>query len=484
MLQQLAVTATDAVLAALARAGRTEDVAFSADGGRLAIAGFGTDSVILLELSIDDKPGDTSVTITGLTEIWSPQLRDPHGVAFLGTGALVVANRAGEAPIFELPAREIGLRRVWVEAVAVVGPGSGAELQAPGSVRAGQLAPDLHEVLICDNAANVVTRHVVDVRGAPSVVDGAVLAAYGLAIPDSVACSGDRSWLAVSNHDTHSVLLFADPGDLGPDDPPVGHLENVTYPHGLAFVHGDAYVVVADAGAPFLHVYARGDNDWRGVRQPVRSLRVMDDETFLRGRYNIQEGGPKGLSIDATTGVLAISSEHQTLAFFDLVDVIGPDGEHSDPTRDDGEPVRRALLRGLRNTATARADERALRAAIAAAERRGADLSEALDTARRLGDERHAASTAAQARTAKELAEARQRAREATEAASQADVARRELEANGEVLAGHVAHLEAVIADRDRQLDALRASTSWRITAPLRRMTRLRRGRRAPASRR
>ena len=44
----------------------------------------------------------------------------------------------------------------------------------------------------------------------------------------------------------------------------------------------------------------------------------MSDETYLRGRKNPEEGGPKGLDIDAGMRVLATTCEEQALAFFDL----------------------------------------------------------------------------------------------------------------------------------------------------------------------
>lgn len=47
-------------------------------------------------------------------------------------------------------------------------------------------------------------------------------------------------------------------------------------------------------------------------------MRVLDDETFQRGRSGPGEGGPKGLATDGLSRVLAITYEHQVLAFFDL----------------------------------------------------------------------------------------------------------------------------------------------------------------------
>ena len=88
-------------------------------------------------------------------------------------------------------------------------------------------------------------------------------------------------------------------------------------PHGLRFSGDGSRIFVADAGAPYIHVYANDGNGWRGVRSPITSFRVMDEAQFLRGRHNPQEGGPKGLDIDDEMNVLVVTSECQPLAFFD-----------------------------------------------------------------------------------------------------------------------------------------------------------------------
>ena len=48
----------------------------------------------------------------------------------------------------------------------------------------------------------------------------------------------------------------------------------------------------------------------------------MDDETFRRGHDGPGQGGPKGLDIDATSRVVAVTSICQPLAFFDLSAVL------------------------------------------------------------------------------------------------------------------------------------------------------------------
>ena len=83
-----------------------------------------------------------------------------------------------------------------------------------------------------------------------------------------------------------------------------------------------ALSVVVDAGAPVLRVYERGSG-WSGPHDPVRSVVVLDDETFERGRANPEEGGPKGLDIDKSGSVVAITCEEQSLAFFSLASITG-----------------------------------------------------------------------------------------------------------------------------------------------------------------
>ena len=41
-----------------------------------------------------------------------------------------------------------------------------------------------------------------------------------------------------------------------------------------------------------------------GTRDPVSSAWVMDDAIFLRGRYNVEEDGAKGIDIDSEMSVL------------------------------------------------------------------------------------------------------------------------------------------------------------------------------------
>lgn len=134
--------------------------------------------------------------------------------------------------------------------------------------------------------------------------------------------SGDGRWLAVSSHATRDVKIFDAAATLGPEAQPAGVLREADYPHGLRFGPGDGHIVVADAASPNVYVYERG-RSWAGPRDPARTVAVLDRETFLRGHSDPEEGGPKGLDIDRTGTVLAITCEEQVLAFFTVSSVLG-----------------------------------------------------------------------------------------------------------------------------------------------------------------
>jgi DNA-binding beta-propeller fold protein YncE len=166
-----------------------------------------------------------------------------------------------------------------------------------------------------------------------------VLVHQSLLVPDGVAISSDRHWIAVSNNATHSVLVYENSTTLNPAAEPVGILRRVLHPHGLRFTSDGQYVLVADAEAPQIHLYSCECNDWRGVRNPSVTVTIMDDDTFRTGHIGPGEGGPKGLDIDAGSQIVAVTSHYQPLAFFHLATLM----EHS--TANDGNDLMAADVR-------------------------------------------------------------------------------------------------------------------------------------------
>jgi hypothetical protein len=219
---------------------------------------------------------------------------------------------------------------------------------------------------------------------------------------------------------------------IGPASEPNGVLTGANYPHGLRFSADDRHVFVADAGLPFLHVFASVDGDWSGTRQPSHSSRVMSDVQFVRGKYNPQEGGPKGLDLIHEDGVVVITSEHQSLAFFDARQfgcVPGPpQAQHGD---------RGAARRTVRRISSRLAEQTAELARLRAeCEWRAVAM------------EQHERESLDHAERSRELAE---RTRQ--------DEQRHRAEISAQ---------RAEISELESSLRDIRASTAWRMTGPVR----------------
>jgi hypothetical protein len=300
-----------AVRDALATMGRTEDVRLAPSGRRLAFACYANERIALADVEITASASGPEIAVSSLDQLASPELREPHGIDFVDDDTLIVGNRAGGVDVFLLPAAGAtdGLTRI-----SPAGGGAPSLLNAPSSVAVRSLG-SVHEVLACNNWANTVTRHTLD--GSWVLSAGEVVAHKWLDLPDGVAISHDGRWLAVSNHYSHQVLVYAY-STLNQDADPVGILRGVQYPHGVRFGAGDRHLLVADAGAPYVHLFVSSKSGWQGVGYPAVTIRVMDDDTFARGQHNPQEGGPKGIDVDPRTNVLVVTSECVPLAFFDL----------------------------------------------------------------------------------------------------------------------------------------------------------------------
>ncbi|MES1255974.1 MAG: hypothetical protein ABUS56_10225 [Acidobacteriota bacterium] len=302
--------------------GRAEDVRFSPNNRRLAVAGFFRHRIAVFDIDITASATRTHVQLTRGVEISSPALNLPHGVDFLDDETLAVANRGRGVAVFKVPAGSAEAPSYDAAPVQTLPAAPAGLLSVPGSVAVVGGDEGLAEVLICNNAGCDITRHRWDGGAGAFVGSGEVLLGKWFDSPDGVGISHDRRWLAVSDHGSHSVLLHAYGPSLRDDASPDGMLRGVYYPHGVRFSRDDRYVFVADAGSPYVHLYAQEGDGWRGVRHPIAHVRIMDDPLFLRGHAHPQEGGPKGIDIDAGQHVLAVASEHRPLAFFDLPGIL------------------------------------------------------------------------------------------------------------------------------------------------------------------
>lgn len=340
---QIAFSAESEVSAAIARIGRTEDVHFSLSGSRVALAGIVENRLLIIATEADLDSSPPQVRLTDFLELSSADFKHPHGVFWVDEHTLAVANRQGAVALFELPTAWPVTRRLSLPAIQAIDV---ADLvKTPGSISVSPVGLGLVELLACNNYVNHVSRLLLDRRDNYAVIASEVLLAEGLKVPDGVARSPSGRWIAVSNHDHRCVFLFRNDGALNPESGPSGVLRGIRYPHGLRFAQDETTLLVADAGAPLVHLFRSEDRDWTGEREPATSVRVLSDEAFERGRSNPQEGGPKGIDLMGTTGLMAVSCEEQPLAFFDVRALLGPAEAVPAPSdAAEAERVREALI--------------------------------------------------------------------------------------------------------------------------------------------
>lgn len=328
LIQPIDYQAPRVVLDAIASLGRTEDIKLSATNRRLAIADFERHRILIFEISIDISEHSKSISLLDVAEITSSELHYPHGLDFIDDDKLLVANRAGEMCILVIPTKIGGSHELTPVSVL-----RSDHISTPGSVFVRTMQPNCYEALICNNYVNRVTRHQLDLSFGYSFRSSDRLLSKWLDVPDGICVSADGRWILVSNHKTHTILVFENTPSLGESSDPVGVLRRTKYPHGLRFSPDGRFLLVADAGAPRVNIYEKGVSGWVGVRDPVRSVRILSNEDYLRGRHSREHGGPKGIDINNLGNVFVMTSECQPLAFFDLTQILGTlkaaSGEHA-----------------------------------------------------------------------------------------------------------------------------------------------------------
>jgi WD40 repeat protein len=311
-----------------------EDVCFSPDGRRLALAGCYQNSISIADVNIAMDGGRPHVTVKNVVEYLSPCLKEPHGVTFLDDETIIVANRLGDVDVLRVPADAAGHQLVELPPIDL-GPGAGFEfLNVPGSLRvAGSVHGGGVEVLVANNSGNTITAHTLD-RDPIAVTSSKVLLRRGLDYPDGLAISADGEWIAVSNHAAHIVMLYQRSSSLHEDSEPQCILRGVSYPHGMCFSPDGRHLFVSATGGPYVHVFARDGQTWRGVQYPSVSVRVMQDDVFRQHpRFDQGDGGSKGIDLDRDGCVLAVTSAYQPLAFFEVAAILDRSTGQSDHAR-------------------------------------------------------------------------------------------------------------------------------------------------------
>ena len=364
--RKLELNAAGVVADALARLGRTEDINFSPDGKRLAIAGYHANSLLILDIEHAGSGLNLRIAATDYLEVSSAMFKSPHGVHWIDDATLIVANRSGGVQIYALPPCDPVVKSVVLQPVAQISKLNFRHLHTPGSVSVFPRTRNEIEVLVCNNYSHRVSRHHLERGNDFKFHAHETYLQSGLRIPDGVAHSPDGRWIAVSNHARKCINVFDASKQLDANSEGSARLVGISYPHGLRFSLGGHFMITADAGEPFVHVFQKNGEGWEGDIMPVASIRVMDDEVFARGRIhpdkhigiNREEGGPKGIDLWGESGIMAVTCEEEPLAFFDVSPLLQregpvPIGAKREITQWDPEPQAGLLERSLqavRNT--------------------------------------------------------------------------------------------------------------------------------------
>jgi 6-phosphogluconolactonase (cycloisomerase 2 family) len=317
-MHRIKITATEEVHNAIRALGRTEDAKFSPDNRRLVVVGFLRNTLFIFDVDFDLSTSDKSVSLTGLKEITSSCLKKPHSVFFIDDDTLVVANRDSEVSILALPPRGSTRTKWELNPLQTICSKQAPFLKSPSAVSMLQVDPQRYELLICNNDSDTVSRHILEKNGLLTVSRNEVFLKKNLRVPDGVSVNRDSRWIAISSHNGHCVFLYENTSRLNSNSEPDGILRGVNFPHGLRFTPDDKFILVADAGAPYVNVYSRNGRSWKGSRNPIAAFRVMDEELYRRGCTYPGEGGPKGIDIDRDMNVLVTTGNIQPLLFFDL----------------------------------------------------------------------------------------------------------------------------------------------------------------------
>jgi len=365
--------AEPSVLAALRRVGRTEDVQWSPSATRVALAGYTTNCVLLLDVRVETAGEPPQIDVSGGLEVTSASFDHPHGLSWIDEHTLVVANRYARVVIVELPREPAAPGQVAVEPVGFIGGDSRDLVKYPGSVSAFPIGLGLVEILVCNNHVHHVSRHLVDRRDAYAVHASESLVSAGLQLPDGVAHSRSGRWIAVSNHDANCTFVYRNDERLHDASAPDGVLRGVRFPHGVVFTPDERWILAADADAPVVYAYTSADGTWDGERQPVSSIQIIADAAYERGRFMPGEGGPKGIDLTPDGTLLVATCEEDRLVFFDMRPALGSVAAAS-PSTGDAAEAERARLFMLRYLGAARSRMDAATAAVRRSSERELEL--------------------------------------------------------------------------------------------------------------
>ena len=318
----------------ISRLGRTEDIRLSPDNTRLAVVDFLENRIFFFSIRIDNTTATPKITIFDHIILSSASLRGSHGIVFLGNHYIIIGSRNGDVGVFRTPPFGQGSRECNIKPMKTIN-GKGlllAKVISPGSLDCYKIADDCYRVLVCNNHWHVVTSHTIQIGNSIRIRNHGVLIEQAIKIPDGICVSMDHTWIAVSNSLTGEILIYHHTPDLNKKTPPTAILRGMVCPHGIRFTADGRRLFAVDAASPNLYVFECTSGGWDGVQDPSQSIRLLDDESFYAGRFDLRDGGVKGLEIDRSNTVLLTTCWNDVMGFYDLNEILV---RRSEVNRDD-----------------------------------------------------------------------------------------------------------------------------------------------------
>jgi hypothetical protein len=315
--EPLPYEASPPVRAIISRMGRTEDIAFSPDNSRLAVVDLTADRIFLFSVRLDHSASPPRIALLDCAVVSSPAVHAPHGIAFLGDDHFIVCSRRGGIAVFAVPSAGTVGDCQALPLAAVTDKGRLSNVRSASAAAGYAIAPGRHRLLVCSNDWHVATSHLVTIGSSVRIANRGVAIEQGLRIPDGIAVSADRAWIAVSNHADGTVRVYRNGPGLGRNTPATAVLGGIVCPHGLRFSPEGRRLFVADDAGQFIHVFDRPEGDWSTVSRSSRAIRMIDDDRFYT-RHDARDGGVKGIDLDRRGAILAVTFKGAPLGFYDV----------------------------------------------------------------------------------------------------------------------------------------------------------------------
>jgi hypothetical protein len=310
---------SDEIRKIISSVSRTEDVKLSPNNKKLIILDYIQNMLICLSIKIDNANSGIKIVVDDYLIISSNAFKEPHGVSFLDEEHVTIANRAGDVSIFELPA--LGkVKKHHLDPICNIPNSDETKVKTPGSIASYKEVNNSHHILVCNNFSNTITSHHYCLSDKTFVENNGIIISKHLGTPDGISISPNKCWIAISNHDTGEIFLYR---NILNNNRKVklklkAKLGGIVCPHGVRFSPDGNYILVADAGSPYLHIFSSKDGGWEKLNEPTKSIRIISQDKFIEGRENPMEGGIKGIDVSNDFSVLVTTNAKQILSFFDL----------------------------------------------------------------------------------------------------------------------------------------------------------------------